>query len=474
MTNRTIRRALLVGTLVLASVPLPLAAQPVAPEFRVNTYTTLDQYQSAVAMDAAGNFVVVWQSEGGDGSGYGIFGQRYDSAGAPRGGEFRVNASTTGNQLWPDVASDSAGNFVVVWEPTTIPHAITGQRYSSSGAPLGGEFRINSYTTAPFAFGTTSISFDPAGNFVVVWVDYEADPSFAGILGRRYSSAGAPLTEAFRVNTTTSHHQRDPSVATDAAGNFVVVWSNAADSGNNIRGQRYASTGAPLGTEFDVTSGTSDREPSVAMEPAGNFVVAYQEFVDLGGGAGTFTHISGRAFNSAGAPLGSAFRISMYTTGGNSEPAIARASTGLFVVAWKGGVYDIFNEEVLARRVTAGGKTQGDFFLANSTTLFSQRDPQVAASPNGSFVIAWSSYLLQDLSEYAIVARRFVSVPFPSGDVNADGKVDVLDVFYLINYLFAAGPAPIGKGDVNGSTATDVVDVFYLISFLFAGGPAPV
>jgi hypothetical protein len=28
------------------------------------------------------------------------------------------------------------------------------------------------------------------------------------------------------------------------------------------------------------------------------------------------------------------------------------------------------------------------------------------------------------------------------GDVNGDGVVDVSDVFYLINYLFAGGPAP--------------------------------
>ena len=34
----------------------------------------------------------------------------------------------------------------------------------------------------------------------------------------------------------------------------------------------------------------------------------------------------------------------------------------------------------------------------------------------------------------------------PAGDVNGDGKVDVLDVFYLINFLFAGGPAPIGPG----------------------------
>jgi hypothetical protein len=29
-----------------------------------------------------------------------------------------------------------------------------------------------------------------------------------------------------------------------------------------------------------------------------------------------------------------------------------------------------------------------------------------------------------------------------SADVNADASTDVADVFYLINYLFAGGPAP--------------------------------
>jgi photosystem II stability/assembly factor-like uncharacterized protein len=62
----------------------------------------------------------------------------------------------------------------------------------------------------------------------------------------------------------------------------------------------------------------------------------------------------------------------------------------------------------------------------------------------------------------------------PRGDVNGDGIVDVLDVFYLINRLFASGPAPLGPANVNGDQALDVLDVFYLINFLFAGGPVPV
>jgi CSLREA domain-containing protein len=62
----------------------------------------------------------------------------------------------------------------------------------------------------------------------------------------------------------------------------------------------------------------------------------------------------------------------------------------------------------------------------------------------------------------------------PSGDADGNGTLDVADVFYLINYLFAGGPPPVNEGDVNGDGVTDIADVFYLVNTLFASGPAPV
>src|SRR5947208_2483985 len=85
------------------------------PEARANTNTTAFQTSPAVAMDAGGNYVVVWQSFGQDGSGYGVYAQRYSSAGVPQGGEFRVNTYTTGSQFGPAVAMDAAGDFVITW-----------------------------------------------------------------------------------------------------------------------------------------------------------------------------------------------------------------------------------------------------------------------------------------------------------------------------------------------------------------------
>ena len=47
----------------------------------------------------------------------------------------------------------------------------------------------------------------------------------------------------------------------------------------------------------------------------------------------------------------------------------------------------------------------------------------------------------EDDSFYALQGYVHTAA-FVHGDVNADGNIDVVDVVYLINYLFKGGPAP--------------------------------
>jgi glucose/arabinose dehydrogenase len=61
------------------------------------------------------------------------------------------------------------------------------------------------------------------------------------------------------------------------------------------------------------------------------------------------------------------------------------------------------------------------------------------------------------------------------GDVNGDGTVTTSDVFYLTNYLYDGGPAPVQQGgDVDGNAMVNVDDLAYLINYLLARGPTPV
>jgi hypothetical protein len=196
-----------------------------------------------VASDSSGNFVVVWTSSGGYYLPRDVFGQRFDSSGAPLGPEFRVNTYTADNQERPHVASDSSGNFVVVWQSYKQDgwfHGVFGQRYASTGEPLGPEFRVNSFTTNSQNY--PAVTSDAFGNFVVVWESDYQDGSYSGVFGQRYDSHGNPVGGEFQVNTHTTFWQGQPSVASDASGNFVVAWSSYTQDGSGfgVFGQRFS------------------------------------------------------------------------------------------------------------------------------------------------------------------------------------------------------------------------------------------
>jgi len=76
---------------------------------------------------------------------------------------------------------------------------------------------------------------------------------------------------------------------------------------------------------------------------------------------------------------------------------------------------------------------------------------------------------------YYVLAGGFWTGYYTSGDANCDGKVDVADVVYLLNYLFISGPPPCfwNAGDVNCDKGINIADVIYLINYLFRDGPPP-
>jgi hypothetical protein len=85
-----------------------------------------------------------------------------------------------------------------------------------------------------------------------------------------------------------------------------------------------------------------------------------------------------------------------------------------------------------------------------------------------------------DSSVPALTEERTYTVivtdPIPeSGDCDGSGEIDIDDIIFLINYVFAGGPAPnpLSVGDVNCSSFIDIDDIVYLINYVFGGGPAP-
>src|SRR5262245_24146979 len=84
-------------------------------ETRVNTTTASDQHDGSVTGLPDGGYVVTWMSLSQDGSGYGVYAQRYDPTGNPVWSETRVNTTTASHQEFPTVAALSDGGYVVIW-----------------------------------------------------------------------------------------------------------------------------------------------------------------------------------------------------------------------------------------------------------------------------------------------------------------------------------------------------------------------
>jgi hypothetical protein len=390
--------------LALALIPGAAWAQgnPLGPEFRVNTYTTDAQTLPAVASFPSGGFVVAWQSYGQDSSLLGVFAQRYSPGGAPVGPEFRVNTYTTSHQAVPSVATDPSGNFVVVWWSTGQDGSNNGvfaQRYSTSGSPLGAEFRVSTATLGHQY--RSAVAADAAGNFVVVWASYDGSGPDMGIFGQRYASSGVPVGSEFRINTYTTFQQTRPAVAADGGGNFVVVWESITQDGSffGVFGQRFASTGSPAGPEFRVNQYTTNdqHELSVAADAAGNFVVSW----------GSEAEVFARRYSGSGAPLGSEFRVNGNSLDYQGEPSVAADPSGNFVIVWYLIGTGLGN--VMGQRYDSVGAPLGPVFAIETYPTGKQWRPAVASDAAGRFVVVWQSYP-QDGSFNGIFGQRFDSI----------------------------------------------------------------
>ncbi len=377
-------------------------------DLRVNEYTPGDQRAPAVAVHHGGDFVVVWASEGQDGSESGIYGRRFDASGTPRGGEFRANTYTTGIQFAPSVAVDGDGDFVVVWESRYQDGSGLGvyaQRYNASGEPQGDEFRVNTYVSESQRHAT--VAMEPDGDFVVVWASYQQEGAAGyGLYAQRYDAGGSKRGGEFRVNQHTTGSHVYPHVAVDAAGGFVVAWSPTLPSSTeyDVLARRFAADGSPVGEEFLVNAHTTSVQanPSVAVAADGRFAVAWNSYMQDGDDYGVYA----RRFATDGTPDGGEMRVNTSTSDDQSLPSIAFASNGDALVAWQGNGQDGSGYGTFARRFDRAGAPAGGEFRVNAHTTANQVAPAVARTAAGDAVVVWQG-LHQDGSLNGVFARRY-------------------------------------------------------------------
>lgn len=199
-------------------------------EILVNTTTTGRQMRPAMDINpSTGAFVVAWQSQGQDGDQYGIYGQRFTSAGVADGSEFGVNVTTAGNQIEPAVAVGADGSFIIAWASygqDGSDYGVYARTYEANGTPISGEVQVNATT----AGSQQHVDAAPTSNFhfILTWTSYGQDGEAGGIYSAVVRTLGTIQEAESIVNTTTLQNQMHSAVASSplVAGSAQFVWQS--------------------------------------------------------------------------------------------------------------------------------------------------------------------------------------------------------------------------------------------------------
>jgi uncharacterized repeat protein (TIGR01451 family) len=267
-----------------------------------------------VATNNAGDFAMAWRGTSPKTmSGEAIFARAFKPDGDPKGGSVQVDVGTADEISEPAVASDAAGNFAVAWGQKLFPKSVTQDAgegvfavfFDPKGDPKTEPTKINNDITGDAV--DPSVGADTLGNTVFAWSQDSVEGSGFDIYARRFDGDGEPLNDQVRVNAVTAGEQGRPSVAVNPAGDFAVAWESTfmpkttQGSGEGVFARFFDSSGEPIGPDFEVAPIEDDLEPGRPEVEVGNddtVTVAYTKSDEVGNGEGVFY----RTFSVEAAP----------------------------------------------------------------------------------------------------------------------------------------------------------------------------
>jgi hypothetical protein len=247
-------------------------------------------------MNSSGAFVMVWTNWYGDayiGQSYAA-GRVYDANGEAASEEFGISEKT--QQMWPDVAMDDSGRFVVTWirmgDTYNRPYGefIMIRQFEADGTPAAREVPLTCDLNSRW-YGP-AVAANAAGGFLVTWA---VGPFPYDICAQPFDAMGVPITPPFMVNTLVEGNQGHPHIATDGDQEFLVVWDshNETGTGCRVRGQFCTGEGEVEGDEILLNPGASGRHwyPDAAMAADGHYVVTWISEDGDGSGYGIFAEV---------------------------------------------------------------------------------------------------------------------------------------------------------------------------------------
>jgi hypothetical protein len=363
-------------SLFLCGAIAPAFSQtPLTPELQVNAGTPgYGGFSLDTAMNDQGDLVVVWAGSGAGAPGPDLFARSFAAGGTPRSGEILVSDDIASPSSSAAVAMRDDGSFLVLYHlsaESTYRH-LKGRLFAPDGTPLTDVLSIVDDYAAE-----VSLAVRNDGGFVVAWSDYSLR-----VFYRLLGPGGELPGPRQRLGTGYA-----PSLATGPQGEMAVVWDSYLPSApqrtRSIAALRLRPDGSRNGAVFQVARPAVRSFfslPNAAFDAAGNFVVVWSEAPSRG--------IFARRVSGDGKVLG---RIRRLTVSGRALPRTVADPRGGITLVWETQVES--SRDILARRFDSQLSPLGPAvflgtFVGDRPTDYPLGD-RVASDGAGNFAVAW-------------------------------------------------------------------------------------
>lgn len=222
-----------------------------------------------IAFDNSGNALAVWRQF--DGVTDNITANRYVT-GIGWGVAEQIETDNAGQATAPQIAFDANGNALAVWRQNNGSRNYTYANRYVAGIGWGAAEAI--VTTGTLDSQNPQIAIDSKGNALAVWEEYD---TALNIYSSRYL-VGTGWSAAESIQTDTTWHGARVVIAFDSNDNALAVWQQGDGTRDNIVSNRYVA-GSGWGSEVLIETDNAGyaRFPDLAIDSSGNALAVWQQ-----------------------------------------------------------------------------------------------------------------------------------------------------------------------------------------------------
>lgn len=342
-----------------------------------------DARRPEIAFVGDGKAIAVWHQNQGDGTNLDVRANIY-TAGSGWDSVETIENVDDGDADNPDIAVNGEGGAIVVWEQDDGSNYEIGANVYTSGNGWSTPETIDNSSSGELVF-SPEVAVDSEGNAVAVWE--QDDGTYYSIYAKTYSAdSGTWESSATLIENGDNGDAGNPQIAVDNEDNAVAVWYQNDGTNDSIYANTYSAdsgTWEPSAILLENGDDGDADDPQIAVDGEGEAIAVWHQ------NDGTNDNIYARTYSRDSGAWESSLTLLENSNDGDAEGAqVGVDDEGNAIAVWTQD--DGTNDNVRANTYTAGNGWDNAQTIENSDEGAS--GAQIAVGSEGNAVAVWEQY----------------------------------------------------------------------------------